>query len=314
MRIFITGSTGFIGRALVLRLQRDGHSIVAWVRDEKRAASRLGAGVECLRVDCDDATLARTLGDCDAVVDLAGESLIGRWTSARRARLAESRIRLTERLVDAIVSGSKTPRVLVSGSAVGYYGDRGDEVLTEDSAPADDFLAKLCQDWERAALRAEAAGVRVVLLRTGIVLGRDGGALSKLLTPFRLGLGGPIGSGRQYMPWIHLHDHVEIVATALSDARYSGPINATSPSPVTNKVFAKALGRALHRPAFAPLPGFVLKGALGDAASVLLTGQRAIPEKLSRMGFTFQYKALDAALADIVGQEQDVDIHAVEAA
>ncbi len=313
MKIFITGSTGFIGRALVLRLQRDGHSIVAWVRDEKRATSRLGANVELLSMDADEVTLARALSDCDAVVNLAGEPLIGRWTTARRARLAESRVKLTDRLVDAMAASKNAPRVLVSGSAVGYYGDRGEEILTEESPPANDFLAQLCQDWERAASRAESLGVRVVAVRTGIVLGRDGGALSKLLTPFRLGLGGPIGSGRQYMPWIHLHDHVEIVASALSDARCSGPINATAPSPVTNKVFAKALGRVLHRPAFAPLPAFVLRTALGEAASVLLTGQRALPEKLGRLGFTFQYEALDAALADIVGPGQEIDIHAAEA-
>ncbi len=313
MKIFITGSTGFIGRALVLRLQRDGHTIFAWVRDEARAASRLGADVRFVGVDCDAATLSRTLAECDAVVNLAGEPLIGRWTSARRARLAESRIKLTERLVEAMAAASRTPRVLVSGSAVGYYGDRGHEVLSEDSTPADDFLGALCQDWERAALRAEAAGVRVVLLRTGIVLGRDGGALSKLLTPFHLGLGGSIGSGRQYMPWIHLHDHVEVLADAVSDERYAGPINATAPSPVTNREFGRALGRALHRPAFAPLPGLLLKVTLGESASVLLTGQRAMPEQLNRLGFTFQYPALDAALADIVGRVQAVDVHAAEA-
>ena len=158
MKIFITGSTGFIGRALVLRLQRDGHSVVAWVRDEKRAASRLGADVELLSMEGDDAALTQTLSGCDAVVNLAGEPLIGRWTSARRARLADSRIKLTERLVDAMVAANRTPRVLVSGSAVGYYGDRGDEILTEESSPANDFLGTLCQDWERAASRAEAVG------------------------------------------------------------------------------------------------------------------------------------------------------------
>ena len=313
MHIFIAGSTGFIGRALVLRLRRDGHHLTAWVRDEQRARSRLGAEVDLLPIDRGDHALRDTLASCDALVNLAGEPLIGRWTSARREQIVESRVQLTDRIVCAMEQAASRPAVLISGSAVGYYGDRGDEILIEDSRRADDFLGNLCNDWERAALRAEEFGVRVVALRTGIVLGRDGGALSKLLAPFRLGLGGPIGSGRQYMPWIHLHDHVEIVATALGDVRYNGPINATAPLPVTNKEFAKALGRALHRPAFAPLPAFVLKAALGEAASVLLTGQRAMPEKLDRLGFTFQYEALDAALADIVGQGQEVDIHAVEA-
>ena len=313
MKIFITGSTGFIGRALVLRLQRDGHSIVAWVRGEKRAANRLGADVTLLPLACDDTTLSEALARCDAVVNLAGEPLIGRWTAARRIRLAESRVGLTERLVNAMSSATNAPRVLVSGSAVGYYGDRGEEVLTEASSPAHDFLGKLCQDWERAASRAEVVDTRVVLLRTGIVLGRDGGALSKLLTPFRFGLGGPIGSGRQYMPWVHLHDEVEIIARALEDDRYRGAVNATAPIPVTNREFARTLGRVLHRPAIAPLPGFVLKIALGEAASVLLTGQRAVPEKLNRLGFSFQYPMLDAALADVVGRGQEVDIQAAAA-
>lgn len=277
MKIFITGSTGFIGRALVLRLQRDGHRIVAWTRNE-------------------------------------GEPLIGRWTSARRARIAASRVALTERLVTAMTSASRTPSVFVSGSAVGYYGDRGDELLTENSAPADDFLGHLCQGWEGAALRAEGAGRRVVLLRTGIVLGRDGGALAKLLTPFRLGLGGPIGSGKQYMPWIHLHDEVEIIARALVDERYRGAINGAAPDPVTNREFARALGRALHRPAFMPLPGFVLKAVMGAAASVLLGGQRATPKQLTSLGFTFAYPNIEAALSDIVVVGKGVDIQRVEAA
>lgn len=313
MHIFMTGSTGFIGRALVLRLRRDGHHLTAWVRDEEGARSRLGAEVNLLPIERGDLALRDTLASCDAVVNLAGEPLIGRWTSDRREQIVESRVQLTKRIVQAMDMSSAHPSILISGSAVGYYGDRGDEILTEDSHPADDFLGRLCQEWERASLQAEAFGVRAVVLRTGIVLGRDGGALSKLLPPFRIGLGGPIGSGRQYMPWIHLHDHVEIVAAALVDARYNGSINATAPSPVTNKDFARALGRALHRPAFAPLPAFALKAALGESASVLLTGQRALPEKLGRLGFTFEYEALDAALADILGREEAVDIRSVEA-
>ncbi len=314
MKIFITGSTGFIGRALVLRLQRDGHRIVAWTRNETSARSKLGADVELLSADCADAALQQSLAECDAVVNLAGEPLIGRWTSSRRMRIAASRVALTERLVAAMTSASRTPSVFVSGSAVGYYGDRGEELLTENSAPADDYLGQLCQDWESAALKAEGAGVRVVLLRTGIVLGRDGGALAKLLTPFRLGLGGPIGSGKQYMPWIHLHDEVEIIAMALVDERYFGAINGAAPDPVSNREFARALGRALHRPAFMPLPGFVLKAVLGEAASVLLGGQRATPKQLMSLGFSFAYPNIDAALSDIVVVGNGVDIQRVEAA
>jgi len=314
MKIFITGSTGFIGRALVLRLQRDGHAVVVWVRDEERALNRLGANAVTLSVSCDAGELQRTLTECDAVVNLAGEQLIGRWTTARRAKLVESRVDLTRRLVDAVTLASRCPRVLVSGSAVGYYGNSNDELVTEDTAPANDFLGQLCRDWERAALRAETAGARVVLLRTGIVLGREGGALAKLLLPFRLGLGGPIGSGKQYMPWIHLHDEIEVIAKALEDDRYRGPINATAPNPVINREFGRALGRALHRPAVMPLPGFVLKAVMGEASGVLLGGQRAVPERLLELGFPFAFANIDEALRDIVSDANEADIRPMETA
>ena len=314
MKIFITGSTGFIGRALVLRLQRDGHAVVVWVRDEERALNRLGANAVTLSVSCDAGELQRTLTECDAVFNLAGEQLIGRWTTARRAKLVESRVDLTRRLVDAVTLASRCPRVLVSGSAVGYYGNSNDELVTEDTAPANDFLGQLCRDWERAALRAETAGARVVLLRTGIVLGREGGALAKLLFPFRLGLGGPIGSGKQYMPWIHLHDEIEVIAKALEDDRYRGPINATAPNPVINREFGRALGRALHRPAVMPLPGFVLKAVMGEASGVLLGGQRAVPERLLELGFPFAFANIDEALGDIVSDANEADIRPMETA
>ena len=312
MHIFITGATGFIGRALVLRLQRDGHTITALVRDEDRARAALGADVEVLGLSASEAELRDALAASDGVVNLAGEPLIGRWTRERVETITESRVDLTARLVNAMRHAEHQPGVFVSASAVGYYGDRGDEVLTERSAPADDFLARLCRDWERAALDAEGAGARVVLLRTGIVLGREGGALARLLLPFRLGLGGPIGSGRQYMPWIHLRDHVELVAAALSDERFSGPFNVSAPTPVTNREFVRALGRAMHRPALLPLPAFALKLALGEAASVLLTGQRALPEKALDLGFHFSYGEIDAALTEIVGRPAQVDIRRLE--
>ena len=314
MHIFIIGATGFIGRALVLRLQRDGHDITAWVRDEERARGALGADVDLLPIEAGESALRDALAVSDAVVNLAGEPLIGRWTRMRLQAITESRVQLTDRIVHAMRYAEHQPSVFVSGSAVGYYGDRGDEVLTEASAPADDALARLCRDWERAALQAESAGARVVLMRTGIVLSRDGGALSRLLLPFRLGLGGPIGSGRQYMPWIHLHDHVDMIVAALTDGRFSGPVNVSAPAPVTNREFARALGRALRRPALIPLPAFALRLALGEASSVLLAGQRAVPEKALRLGFAFQYPEIETALADIVGRPQDVEIGRFEEA
>jgi uncharacterized protein (TIGR01777 family) len=314
MHIFITGATGFIGRALVLRLQRDGHTITAWVRDEDRASAVLGADVEFLYVSASEGELRDALAVSDGVVNLAGEPLIGRWTRQRMQTITESRVDLTARLVQAMRHAEHRPPVFVSASAVGYYGDRGDEVLTERSSPADDFLARLCRDWERAALAAESSGARVVLLRTGIVLGREGGALARLLLPFKLGLGGPIGSGRQYMPWIHLHDHVELVVAALGDDRFSGPFNLSAPAPVTNRDFARALAQALHRPALLPVPAFALKLALGEASSVLLAGQRAIPERALDLDFHFAYQEIDAALSEIVGQSAPVEIRRLESA
>src|SRR3954468_5354513 len=239
MRVFVTGATGFIGRALVPRLQRDGHSVVAWVRSAARARALLGAEVEIVTGPLGSAASVDALRTCEGIVNLAGEPLVGkRWTAARRARLDESRVALTEQLVDAMAAAGMRRSVLVSGSAVGYYGDRGGESLTEASAHGDDFLAQLCIRWESAARKAETLGACVVLLPRGVVLGRAGAALSKMLLPFLAGAGGPIGSGDQYFPWIHLHDFVAIVAVALADSSYFGPVNAVSPEQVTARGFA----------------------------------------------------------------------------
>jgi len=302
MRVLITGATGFIGRALVPRLQRDGHTIVAWVRSESRARSLLGADVDLVPASRGHAALVDSIGGVDAVVNLAGEPLIGkRWTPDRRRVLAESRVGVTTDLVRAIAAATPRPRVLVSGSAVGWYGDRDGEPLTETSKPGGDFLAHMCRDWENAARAAEVSGVRVVLLRTGVVLGRNGGALAQMLPPFKLGAGGPIGNGRQYLPWIHLHDLVSAVAVMIADERYRGPVNGVAPEEATSRTFAAALGRALHRPAILPTPAFVLRALFGEAATVLLASQRVAPAVLVGHGFTFAFPTLEAALADIVG-------------
>jgi uncharacterized protein (TIGR01777 family) len=301
MNVFITGATGLIGRALTLRLRRDGYGVTALVRDEARSRDLLGDGVSMISAGASETELRSCLAGHDAVVNLAGEPLIGRWTEGRRRKIEASRVSLTTRLVEAMVE-VRTPRVLISASAVGYYGDRGDEMLTESSGPGSGFLAELCARWEEAAVRAESADVRVVRLRTGIVLGRDGGALPKLLGPFRLGLGGPIGSGRQYMPWIHLDDHIEMVAAALADSRYNGALNLTAPEPVRNREFAQTLGAVLRRPAFMPVPSFMLKAVLGEASSVLLSGQRAVPQEAMRLGFRFSFPTLESALTEITGR------------
>ena len=302
MRIFITGATGFIGRALVPALRRNGHAVVVWARSETRARARLGADVDVVDAAAGRSRLIAAIEDCDAVINLAGEPILGgRWTAARRRTLEDSRVALTDAIVDAIAAARRRPRVLVSGSAVGYYGDRADEVLTEQSEPGGDFLAQLCRRWEAAAQRAEGDGVRVVQIRTGVVLGRDGGALAQMLPPFRMGLGGPIGSGRQYLPWIHLHDLVAIVLAALEDARLRGPVNAAAPNPVTSREFARVLGRTLRRPALLPVPGLALKAIFGEAACVLLGSQRVDPAALRACGFSFAFPTLDQALSDILG-------------
>jgi uncharacterized protein len=301
VRVLITGATGFIGRALVPRLQRDGHSIVVWARSDARATALLGADIDVVSIAAGQEALVAALSGCDAVVNLAGEPLLGRrWTPRRRAVLRASRIGITEQLAGAIDMAKPRPRVLVSGSAVGVYGDRGDEVLTETASPRDDFLSRLCQEWEDAAKAASSSGVRVVLVRTGVVLGRAGGALAQMLPPFRIGAGGPIGSGRQFFPWIHLHDLVKLIAVAVVDARYAGPVNGVAPEPATSRTFARALGRALRRPAILPAPPLALRAIFGEAAVVLLASQRVEPEAARRLGFSWDFPSLDAALRDIV--------------
>lgn len=308
MRVLITGATGFIGRALVPILRREGHQLIALVRSEERARSLLGTEVETVALSSGGHTLREALERSDAVVNLAGESIMGgRWTEARRRVLVESRVQLTKQLVSAIAEARPRPKTLISGSAVGYYGDRGSEVLHESSPGSNDFLARLCQDWEAAAQLAEGSGLRVMTLRTGVVLGRDGGAIAQMLPPFRFGVGGPVGSGRQYMPWIHLHDLVRVITTALTADRYEGTVNGVAPEQATNREFASALGRALHRPAVLPVPALALKVIFGEAAGVLLGSQRVEPRRLRELGFTYRFPTLDQAVADII-QTGDVEI------
>jgi uncharacterized protein (TIGR01777 family) len=304
VRVLVTGATGFVGRALIPLLQREGHSVLAWVRSEASARSLLGADVELIPTAKDVGALVTTTERCDAVVNLAGAPLLGgRWTRTRRQVLEDSRVQVTSGLVQAIGKARTRPRVLISGSAVGYYGDRDDESLTEASSAGADYLAGLCGRWEDAAQQAEALGVRVVRLRTGVVLGREGGAIAQMRLPFALGLGGPIGSGRQYFPWVHLHDLVNIVARALTDQRYRGPINGVAPEHATSRAFAQAFGHALHRPALLPVPALALRAIFGESAIMLLASQRVAPRTLEQLGFGFAFPNLDAALRDIAGSD-----------
>ena len=244
----ITGATGFIGRALSLRLVGAGHQVTAWVRDGTRARTLIGPDI-ALASTREGSNIRSEIERADAVVNLAGEPVFGgRWTPARKHALVESRVNLTREITQAIAASSKHPAVLISASAVGYYGNRGDQFVEDDAAAGDDFLATLCRNWEGAAVDARGSGVRVFIPRIGIVLGADGGALARMLAP--MGFGGPIGSGRQFVPWIHLHDMVEVLATALEDERFSGPMIASAPNPVTNRDLAKVIGKLLHRPTF----------------------------------------------------------------
>lgn len=300
MQILVTGATGFVGRALILRLLRDGHRVRALVRSRGRALALLGAEVE-LADAAGEGALLRAVEGCDAVINLAGESVGTRWTAARKQALWDSRVALTNALVAAIGQAQGRPAALVSASAVGYFGDRGEEPLDEASAPGDDFLAEMCKAWEAAAQAAEGHGLRVCRVRIGLVLGRGGGVLDRLLPLFRAGLGGPLGSGEQFFPWVHLHDLVELLATAAVDGRFAGPVHAVAPEPSTNRRFARMLGAALHRPAFLPAPAFALRLVLGEAASALLAGQKVRPARTQELGFQFRFPTLQAALSDLFG-------------
>jgi uncharacterized protein (TIGR01777 family) len=293
MNILISGGKGFIGSALTSQLEAEGHRVSLLTRRPGQGARpEIGWDPESGILD-----EARLTG-FEAVIHLAGESIAeGRWTPAKKNRIRESRINGTRFLARALARQAVPPRVFISGSAVGYYGDRDDEILTEDSEPGSDFLASVCQEWEGAARPAAEKGIRVAYPRTGIVLGKEGGALPKTLLPFKLGAGGNLGSGRQYMSWIVREDEVAAIIFALSHKEISGPFNVTAPAPVTNAEFTKTLGRVLRRPTFLPAPAFALRLALGEMAdALLLSSARVMPEKLLKAGFKFRYPDLIGAL------------------
>jgi uncharacterized protein (TIGR01777 family) len=300
MRTLITGATGLVGRALLPRLE----SAVVLTRDPVRAGGRLGpVEAQAWNPESGPPPLA-ALRHVDVVFNLAGEPVAGgRWTAERRRRIRDSRVLGTCHLVAAIAELERRPRVLVSASAVGYYGDRGDEELDEGSAVGRGFLARVCADWEREALAATRLGLRVVCLRTGIVLAPGGGALARMLKPFRMGLGGPLGSGRQWMPWVHIEDLVGLLLHAGRSDRLSGPMNGVGPRPSTNTEFARALGRALHRPAVLPVPRWLLRAAFGQMSEILTASQRVFPRVAQRSGYVFKHAELDCALAAALASE-----------
>lgn len=292
-RILITGGTGFIGEVLCPRLNALGYSLTVLSRQSEADVRSICGRVEAVS----DLNLLRDHPGFDAIINLAGEGIAAkRWSSQRKQALRDSRVDLTRQLVAVAKTWQSPPDVLVSGSAVGFYGNQEQALVTESTTPHDEFTHRLCRDWEQEALKLEDSGVRVCLSRTGIVAGPGGGFLARMLLPFRLGLGGRLGSGRQYMPWIHREDVVAALLFMLENEHASGAYNVVSPNPVTNADFTRHLASVLRRPAAFPAPEPVLKLALGEMARLLLTGQRAIPDRLSREGFEFSYPDLRAAL------------------
>jgi uncharacterized protein (TIGR01777 family) len=290
MNIALTGASGFLGRRFIDAALRRGHEIVAFTRSPERAIP----GCEMRRFDL---TMPPDLRGCEAVLHLAGESVVGLWTAAKKRRIVESRVEGTRRVVEAIAALAEKPEVFVSGSAIGFYGDRGEEELTEASPVGRGFLAETVQAWEAEAQKA--TGVRTVLLRTSIVLGQ-GGALAAMTPAFRLGLGGPLGSGRQWMSWIHLDDWVTLALFAVENLDVRGPLNATAPWPVRNAGFTRTLAAALHRPAFLRVPAFALRAALGGFSAELLDSKRVLPAAAAQHGFGFRFPELAPALQDVV--------------
>lgn len=291
MRIAITGSHGLIGSALAVALQARGDRVVRLVRDASGGAGDVAWDPAGGHID------AGGLEGVDAVIHLAGESLVSRWTAEQKKKIRESRLLGTRVLADALAGLHARPRVMIGASAVGYYGDRGDEVLTETSGPGTGFLAELCQEWEGAASPVRAAGIRLAHPRFGIVLAGQGGVLAKMAPVFRLGAGGPLGHGRQYLPWIALDDVVGAILFAVDRSDLDGPINVVAPKPVTNREFTSALGRALGRPALIPVPAAALRALFGEMADeALLTSERVEPARLAGAGYVFRLADLDAAL------------------
>ena len=306
MRVFITGATGLVGTRLVKQLLIRKEEVVVVSRRPEAAKKKFGSQVHVVEgLPQQEGDWMKEIDGCQAIIHLAGEPILCRWSEVEKTELRNSRVFSTWNLVKAIEQAKERPQVLTSTSAIGYYGFHPEGDLDETSPPGDDFLAKLCVDWEKAALDAEKLGVRVAIIRTGVVLAKEGGALKQMLLPFRLGLGGPAGSGKQWMSWIHIDDLVDFYVKSLDLPRMKGPINGTAPEPVRNKEFSQKLASSLHRPCIFPVPAFALKLMYGEASRLVLEGQRVLPKAIRTLGLQYQYRSLDAALENLVGTPAD---------
>lgn len=313
MKIIISGGTGLIGSALAASLAADGHQVIILSRNPQAHNDKLPAGVEIAMWDGRSAAgWGHLVEGADALVNLAGESIAGdsltalifkRWTADRRQSLLNSRLDAGKAMVEAVQKAGVKPGVLVQASAVGYYGSRGDEELTEETSPGDDFLARICVDWEASTAPVESMGVRRVIIRSpGVVMSTSGGALPFMLLPFRLFVGGPLGNGRQWFSWLHIKDEVKAIRFLIDNPEASGAFNLVAPQATTNAEFSKILGKVMRRPSFIPVPAFALKLLFGAKASTLLVSTRQIPKKLKQLGFVFDYPTAQQAIADVLGK------------
>jgi len=297
MKILITGGTGFIGRTLCHRLLDSGHELIVLSRRPEQVTKLCGESVTAVS-DLEDLSAEESI---NAIINLSGEGIADRlWTKKRKQKLLDSRINITRQLITYVASARQKPAVMISGSAVGYYGKNGESEADKTPDNPDDFAQQLCKQWEAAAEAVKQHGVRLCILRTGLVIGRDGGFVKRMLLPFKLGLGGRLGDGQQWMSWIHKEDLITIIETLLSTAELEGIFNATAPQPVTNAEFSACLAKNLHRPAIFPVPAVVLKLLLGEMSGLLLGGQKVLPERLVEQEFPFQYETLDSALKVIL--------------
>lgn len=299
MKVVVTGATGFVGQVLVRQLLDAGHEVVVLTRNIAKAALSLGSKCKYYQwTDMEALPPVEAFEGADGVINLMGETISKRWDEQQKKKIVSSRINGTRRLVEAIEKTTKKPKVFVSTSAVGIYGSRGSEELNESSNLADDFLAKVCKDWENEANKVRNQGLRVAIIRVGVVLGRGGGALEKMLPIFKLGGGGPVGSGKQYMSWIHIEDLASMYIEALKNENIKGVLNGTAPYPATNAEFSKMLGKVLRRPAFLPAPAFAMKIAFGEMSQILLEGQKVLPVKFKEHNFRYRYPTLEMALKE----------------